>query len=350
MKTKELDYTYTDDLVATKPCANPRVLLTSPNLGEISFEQISNVFESGDCIVLNESGVLKRRIFSFEQKEILFLKSLNEDATLWEVLLISHNLKIGTQLQLPQGVTASLIAKGLPQQLLLSNPIDENYFSTYGEFPLPPYIQRMRNERHQMHEDNHWYQNPWFQTQSQSQLQSQVKKGSFAAPTASLHFNTDKHFKQWQAHGVDIAYLTLHIGLGTFLPVITEDLDKHVMHNEWIVFPKESVTKILKAKANGKRVWALGTTAVRALESVAHGLVPKNAQGNFEGWTNLFIQPGFEFLWTTGLLTNFHQPCSTLLAMVYAFAGQQKTIEAYQWAIEKKFRLFSYGDLTIWKK
>jgi S-adenosylmethionine:tRNA ribosyltransferase-isomerase len=193
----------------------------------------------------------------------------------------------------------------------------------------------VREDRHTQSLDDSWYQTAWNE-----------KPGSFAAPTASLHFNND-HLQALRERGVDIHYLTLHVGLGTFLPVEVEDLRQHIMHHEEVEIPVSTLEAIGLAQHQGQRVWAMGTTVTRALEGWAVGHL-KESSGSFYGQTDLLILPGFEFKVINGLLTNFHQPESTLLALVMAFAGINKVKKVYQWAIENQFRLFSYGDLSIW--
>ena len=171
-----------------------------------------------------------------------------------------------------------------------------------------------------------------------------LKEGSLAAPTASLHFKK-RDLQQLKSRGVDVSYLTLHVGLGTFLPVDGEDLSDHPMHKEWVEVPPDLALAVKKCRERGGRVWALGTTVTRALESWA--LQGASPQG-YEGLTDLMIQPGYSFKVVDVLMTNFHQPKSTLLALVMAFAGVSRVKEAYQWAMDHEFQLFSYGDLSVW--
>jgi S-adenosylmethionine:tRNA ribosyltransferase-isomerase len=164
-----------------------------------------------------------------------------------------------------------------------------------------------------------------------------------------LHFH-EKEMNFLKARGVRVLEVTLHVGLGTFLPVTTEDLDHHDMHEEYAEIPAIVWDAIIQARMDGRKIWAMGTTATRALESTAGGLLGRDLQGNFSGFTKILIQPPFEFQIVDRLLTNFHQPQSTLLALVSAFAGLGTVKACYQWAIARNFRLFSYGDLSIWLK
>jgi S-adenosylmethionine:tRNA ribosyltransferase-isomerase len=228
--------------------------------------------------------------------------------------------------------------KGRPQLVEVSSSIGEDYFARFGELPLPPYIQKAREQRHTVAEDESWYQTRWAQ-----------KPGSFAAPTASLHFR-ESDMNLLKARGVQILEVTLHVGLGTFLPVTADDLDHHDMHEEYAEIPFEVWAGIQSARASGAKVWALGTTSTRALESGAAGLLGKDVDGNLKGFTKILIQPPYQFQIVDRLLTNFHQPQSTLLALVSAYSDLETVKACYQWAIARNFRLFSYGDLSVWLK
>jgi len=337
MQLSLLDYTYPEHLVAQKPERPSRQLcVDSDGVREISRSQLLELFSPGDVLVLNQTRVEKRRLFA-ENREILFLRPDAEGLT-WEVLFQSRDLKVGQSLNLPGDIQMTLEQKGRPQKVRLSRALSEEDFAKHGELPLPPYIQKARGERHARAEDASWYQTAWA-----------VDPGSLACPTASLHFSSDD-LAQIEARGVQICKLTLHVGLGTFLPVVVEDLKDHEMHVEEVRIPRATWESVQNAHREGKKVWALGTTVTRALESAALGLLPCEGSGDFSGPTQLLIQPGFEFQIVDRLLTNFHQPRSTLLALVAAFAGLARVREAYQIAIEMQFRLFSYGDLSIWTR
>lgn len=346
MKTSELHFDYPAELIATQPQHPSRILRNGNDQNsELNWTEFLNQFKSGDILVINDTKVLKRRVFSEDGHEILFLNSPTDQSSLgkeqkaetWSVLFPSKKLKLGDRIRLPLGLTAELIQKGIPQTIKLSEPVDESYFNQVGELPLPPYIQKARNERHNRDGENTAYQTIWAE-----------KPGSLAAPTASLHFSPlDLEFLR--SKGVEIITLTLHVGLGTFLPVTADNLEEHVMHEEWVEIPSHHWKKIKDAKASGHSIWALGTTVVRSLESQALGRFELRHH-SYSGTTDLMIRPGFEFQVVDRLLTNFHQPQSTLLALVMAFAGKENVLSTYHWAIEKKFRLFSYGDLTYWNR
>lgn len=304
---------------------------------ELSWDEFLSQFQEGDVLVLNNTKVLKRRVFSVDGVEILFLST--GDQIYWNVLFPSRRYKVGSVLSLPGEIEVTLLEKGRPQKVKSNQKLYENYFTQYGELPLPPYIQKARAERHTQAADERWYQTQWSE-----------KPGSFAAPTASLHF-TQEHLSQLKGRGVIIAYLTLHVGLGTFLPVEVEDLNQHIMHKEWVEIPQAVIQALETAQQKQKNVWAMGTTVVRALESYGCGLLSFDSENStFVGHTDLLILPGFQFKMVHRMLTNFHQPESTLLALVMAFAGIEKVKKVYQWAIANKFRLFSYGDLSVWKR
>ena len=239
-----------------------------------------------------------------------------------------------------KGIAAECTERGLPQIIRTTQPLTEEYFAMAAELPLPPYIQKERKERHQRSSDDSNYQPAWAE-----------KPGSLASPTASLHFSIDD-IARIKNRGVHVVTVTLHVGLGTFLPIKTHSLSDHKMHSEFVEISSTTWDTIQKAKDRDAKIWALGTTAVRAVESAALNLLnAAPAPGvAWQGTSELFIQPGFEFQIVDRLMTNFHQPKTTLLALVSAFADLTTVKEAYAWAIERKYRLFSYGDLTVWWK
>lgn len=346
MKLSDLDYYFPEDLVALKPLHPPRVWLNrfensaqnfKPRSEEIAFEQVFDLFEPGDVLLVNDTRVEKRRVVSAEGLEVLFIGQVAPRE--WEVLCPAKALAVGDQIHLPGGQRAQLLSKGLPQRLRILTDWPIDYFLKNGEPALPPYIQKARQSRRAQAEDETWYQTDW--------AASSATDGSAAAPTASLHFKKT-HLELLTGRGVEIGWLTLNVGLGTFLPVKTENLLEHKMHGEWVEIPRQTLEAVSRAKSEGGRVWALGTTAMRSIEAWAMGQLSESINGSATGVTDLFILPGYEFKVVEGLLTNFHQPRSTLLALVGAFYGMEPTLVAYNQAIEKRFRLFSYGDLSIW--
>lgn len=336
MKITDLQFEYPEELVATQPQHPSRVMWVDAiddEPQEIPFSELLNRIPVGDVLVVNNTKVLKRRVFAGDV-EILFLKQQN--ATEWEVLFPSKKYKVGESLELPLGIQMTLIQKGRPQWVRLSESVSEDYFQKVAELPLPPYIQKARQDRHTVDADESWYQTAWA-----------AKPGSFAAPTASLHFSA-QDIQALKAKGVHVAEVTLHVGLGTFLPVTAEDLDDHEMHEEYAEIPANVWALIQRQKAEGKNIWALGTTSVRTLESAAQGLLACSEAGDYSGFTRLLIQPGYQWKVVDRLMTNFHQPESTLLALVAGFSSLDRVKTCYRWAIERKFRLFSYGDLSVW--
>lgn len=342
MLTSDLDYQYPESLIAQEPRANFRIMQGGAQPFEIQKNDLFNAFQAGDVLVINDTKVEKRRIFSEEGFEILFLQQLT-DASTWQVLFQARDLGTNQVLQLPEGVQLRLLQKGLPQIVELNQKITPEYFERAGEMALPPYIQKVRGERRTRPEDNLNYQTQWA-----------THRGSQAAPTASLHF-TNEDLNVLRQKGVQVATVTLHVGMGTFLPVKTKNLSDHQMHGEWAKVPAATVAQIIQAKTSGHSVWALGTTVTRSLESWGHGLLQAQDSDatkgdDYFGDTKLFILPGFRFEVVDKLLTNFHQPQSTLLALVGAFSGIENVLHSYRWAIENRFRLFSYGDLSVWQK
>jgi S-adenosylmethionine:tRNA ribosyltransferase-isomerase len=333
----DLDFHYPEELVATERAPSSRIMCVEN--GEprelAGLDELVSSFREGDTLVINDTRVLRRRVFSESGLEILFLGSRDEGLT-WDVLCPSTRWKDGVLQILPDGVELELVSRGRPQRVRANRTLDEAYFEKAGDLPLPPYIQKARGERRNRELDKSEYQTAWAE-----------KPGSLAAPTASLHF-TEKHLRDLAARKVAVERITLHVGLGTFLPITTENLDDHQMHGEWIEIPGAAWMKIQATKASGGRVWALGTTVARSLESAALEMLQRKPDGSLQGESRLFIKPGFEYQIVDALLTNFHQPKSTLLALVGAFAGLDTVKRCYQWAIERKFRLFSYGDLSVW--
>ncbi len=327
MKVSDLSYNYPSELVATVPHEPCRIVLKDTELPpkEIDWAQFYLLFHPGDRLIINNTKVSKRRIFC--EHEILFLKQISPNQ--WEVLFSARDTKIGDSFELFAGCSATLIKKGLPQTLETSRELVESDFENYGEYALPPYIQQARGERRPRPLDEQWYQ-PAFAKNI----------GSAAAPTASLHF-TPAIIQKIKERGAEVFDLTLHVGLGTFLPIKTENTDTHKMHFESVYIPE----KTLSALKTG-RIFALGTTVARALEAYAQGHL--TVEGAAFGQTDIFIQPGYDWKIVDALITNFHQPYSSLLAMVSSFAGYQETIETYNYAVENKLRLFSYGDLSVW--
>lgn len=345
----QLNFEYPENLVATERALFSRIMYFDESLGpvEINRGELLSCLRPGDLWVVNETKVLRRRVFTLEGLEILFIKSLNPERTKWEVLCPSSRWPEGSS-QTSTIVTGDsagdrlmkfdMVKRGRPQEIICSEPFTEELFDAMAELPLPPYIQKARGQRHTRWADETQYQSVWAK-----------EPGSLAAPTASFHF--DKEFEEAvRSKGVDIVPITLHVGLGTFLPVTAEHLSQHVMHPEFVSIPRATIESLAKARASGARIFAIGTTVARSLESIGRGYFKEQHNGALEGETTLMIAPGHEWRMVDVLLTNFHQPQSTLLALVAAFSSLENVMTAYRWAIDREFRLFSYGDLSIWSK
>ena len=335
MKLTDLEYHYPEHLIATQPSRPTRVMWVEKDQEpqEINLQNVIERIPAGDVVVINNTKVLKRRVFAEDEIEILFLDCLEKklESNIWKVLFPSKKFALNKVLNLPQGFQVKLIEKGRPQIVEVTPAITESDFEKIAELPLPPYIQKARHERHNVTEDESWYQTAWA-----------IKPGSMAAPTASLHF-ADKDMQSLRDKGVQVLEVTLHVGLGTFLPVTVDDLDQHEMHSEIYEISQEHWQKVLDAKKQGYRIWSLGTTSTRVLESVAR-------TGLLSGSTDILLQVGSEFKIVDCLMTNFHQPASTLLALVAGFSSLSRVKQCYQWAINKNFKLFSYGDFSVWLK
>lgn len=335
MKLSDLDYEFPEELIATTPSRPTRVMWVEKDQmpQELTLPQVLEKIPANDILVINNTKVLKRRVFAEDEIEVLFLDQVseNQNSNTWKVLFPSKKYAVGSELKLPLGHVMKLIEKGRPQIVEVKPALNEKDFEECAELPLPPYIQKARQERHNVKDDSSWYQTAWAE-----------KPGSMAAPTASLHFS-ENDIVNLRQKGVRVIEVTLHVGLGTFLPVTVDDLNQHVMHSEVYDISAINWNLIQSAKSEGYKVWSLGTTTTRVLESVAR-------TGRLSGATDILLQVGSEFKIVDRLMTNFHQPQSTLLALVSGFAGLEKVKKAYAWAIERQFKLFSYGDFSIWLK
>ena len=338
MKTSDFYYDLPKELIAQTPVEprdSSRLLVLGRESGEIEhrhFYDIIDYLDEGDLIVANDSRVLPARIYGVKDTgarvEFLLLKQISGNR--WETLCKpGRKAKEGAKFTFGDGLlTATVVEVKDDGNRIVDFDCDENFFSTLdkiGQMPLPPYITEELKDRER------------YQTVYSHEL------GSAAAPTAGLHF-TDELMDRLRAKGVKIAYVTLHVGLGTFRPVKVDDVTKHKMHSEHYEIPKETADLIKQTKQNGKRVIAIGTTSCRTLESVAaeHGeIIP------CEGFTDIFIYPGFEFKVLDGLVTNFHLPESTLIMLVSAFAGYDNIMNAYKTAVDERYRFFSFGDAMI---
>ena len=335
MKTEELNYNLPSNLIAQKPLKkrdSSRLLVLDKINGEMmhdTFNHLSKYLYPGDVLVLNDTKVIPARIIGSKADtnaviELLLLKNIEND--LWECMVKpAKRIKVGTEVIFDKKLKAICIDK-LEDGLAIFEFIYEGIFleilSKLGTMPLPPYIKEQLTDQDR------------YQTVYAKNL------GSAAAPTAGLHF-TDELIQKLIDYGVIITYVTLHVGLGTFLPINTEDITKHKMHEEYFNISEETASILNQAKVEQRRVISVGTTTTRVLETNYHLFNRFNASS---GVTNIFIYPGFEFKAIDGLITNFHLPKSTLLLLVSAFATKDIIMKAYQEAIKQEYRFFSFGD------
>jgi S-adenosylmethionine:tRNA ribosyltransferase-isomerase len=356
MRTADFDFALPPGLIAQHPMPRrdeSRLLVLHRENGQVEhrrFPDLLNFLRSGDVLVLNNSRVIPARLRGVNTKtggkfEILLLEE-NATNDWWAMLRPGKNARLETQIAFHdtagkstgiQAVVAEINAEGHRRLQFSGTPDINHKLNTLGEIPLPPYIER--DGVGGLDADRERYQTVFARTD-----------GSVAAPTAGLHF-TPEILGQIRERGVNICFVTLHVGLGTFAPVKAETLDAHIMHEERFEIGEETVSIVNTAKMNGRRVVAAGTTSVRALESVA---VQNNGKLNiFRGKTRIFIYPPCPFKIVDALLTNFHLPCSTLLMLVSAFAtpgelrGREMVLAAYAEAIRERYRFFSYGDAML---
>ena len=336
MKTSDFYYDLPKELIAQTPVEprdSSRLMLLDRNTGEIDHKHFYDIIDSlnpGDLLVANDSRVLPARITGIKDEtgarvEFLLLRQIT--CKRWEALCKpGKKANEGTSFTFGDGLLKATVADVKDDgNRIVDFECDENFFSTLdkiGQMPLPPYITEELKDKER------------YQTVYSHEL------GSAAAPTAGLHF-TKELMQRIKDKGVNIAYVTLHVGLGTFRPVKVDDVTKHKMHSEHYEIPQETAKLINETKKNGGRVIAVGTTSCRTLESVAsfYGEIKP-----CEGFTDIFIYPGYEFKVLDGLITNFHLPESTLIMLVSAFAGYDNVMNAYKTAVEEKYRFFSFGD------
>ena len=341
MKVSDFNYNLPKELIAQVPINNrdeSKLMVLDRNLKTIEhkvFKDIINYLEPGDCIVRNNTKVIPARLYGVKEAtganvEFLLLKRIDGD--IWEVMVKpGKKLMPGTNVIFGNGLLhAEIIEKlegGNRKVKFKYEGIFNEILNEIGLMPLPPYI-------HEKLKDRDRYQTIYA-----------MHEGSSAAPTAGLHF-TDDVFEKLKQKGVQVANVTLHVGIGTFRPVKVENVEEHDMHSEHFYIKKEDAEKINKAKKDGHKVIAVGTTSCRVLESIAdeNGYVKE-----IEGDTNIFIYPGYEFKCLDALITNFHLPESTLIMLVSALAGKEFIMDAYNQAVKEKYRFFSFGDAMLIK-
>jgi S-adenosylmethionine:tRNA ribosyltransferase-isomerase len=347
MRTEKLNYYLPPDLIAKRPLryrSDSRLLALDRSTGQLidsRFSSIGEFLRPGDCLVLNDTKVLPARFFAQRATgakiEGLFLAEAKTG--IWQVLLKpARRVKAGEKLYIKSRdkndfCTAEVLEKnadGICRLKIDAKADLETILNHIGFPPLPPYIKRDDDLRVAAL-DKRRYQTVYAR-----------KAGAVAAPTAGLHF-TNQLIKQLKQAGIRFAYVTLHVGMGTFKPITVETLEDHRMHQERFEIDQENASIINRVKENGGRIIAVGTTSVRTLEAAAINSKLEAAHGE----TELFIKPGYKFKIVDAMITNFHLPKSTLLALVAAFAGLENILAAYQHAIEERYRFYSYGDAML---
>ena len=336
MKTSDFYYELPEELIAQDPLedrSSSRLLVLDKKTGETEhhvFREIVNYLDPGDCLVINDTKVIPARLIGAKEEtgakiEVLLLKRGADDV--WENLVKpGRKAKPGTRISFGDGLLTGEVVDIVDEGNRLIHfeyeGIFEEILDRLGQMPLPPYI------THQL-KDKDRYNTVYAE-----------HPGSAAAPTAGLHF-TPELLEKIRDKGVDIAHVTLHVGLGTFRPVKVDDVENHHMHSEFYMIDETAAEKINRAKENGKRVICVGTTSCRTIESAA------DENGRLKacsGWTDIFIYPGYQFKILDALITNFHLPESTLVMLVSALAGRDHVLAAYEEAVRERYRFFSFGD------
>lgn len=341
MKTSDFYYDLPERLIAQTPIldrSNSKLMVVDKKTGEIEhriFKDIVNYLKKGDCLVLNDTRVIPARLIGSKlgtggRVEFLLLKR-NEDDT-WETLVKpGKKAKIGSKIVFGENkLIAEVVGMGDDGSRIVKFEYDgifEEILDELGNMPLPPYITEKLDDRER-------YQTVYSRN-----------NGSAAAPTAGLHF-TDELLKQIEEMGVEIAFVTLHVGLGTFRPVKVDDVLNHKMHSEYFMVNDEAAQKINRAKQSGNRIICVGTTSCRTIESATDESGELRA---ISGWTDIFIYPGYKYRITDNLITNFHLPESTLIMLVSALSSRENILKAYNEAVKSEYRFFSFGDAMFLK-
>ena len=336
MNVRDFYFDLPQELIAQDPLEDrsaSRLLVLDKHTGEIEhrhFKDILDYLKKGDCLVINDTKVIPARLFGVKEGteakiEILLLKRREND--IWETLVKpGKKAKVGTVISfgegLLKGTVIDVVEEGNRLIQFSYEGIFEEILDQLGQMPLPPYI------THQLQDKNRY------------QTVYAKNEGSAAAPTAGLHF-TKELLKKIQERGVEIAHVTLHVGLGTFRPVKVDEIEAHHMHSEFYIVEEEEAKKVNDAKLNGGRIVCVGTTSCRTVESASteDGILKAGS-----GWTEIFIYPGYRFKVLDCLITNFHLPESTLIMLVSALAGRDHVLHAYEEAVRERYRFFSFGD------
>lgn len=347
MKLSQFKFNLPESLLATEPADNrdeSRLMVLHKDTGEIEhkiFKDVVDYFDEDDVMILNNTKVFPARLYGSKEKtgatiEVFLLRELNREHRLWDVLVdparkirVGNKLFFGEDDLLVAEVIDNTTSRGRTIRFLFEGTDEEfrRNIEILGETPLPKYIKRKPTP-----EDKFRYQTIYAK-----------EEGAVAAPTAGLHFSREL-MKRLELKGIDFAELTLHVGLGTFRAVEVEDLTKHKMDSEEIVIPQITADKVNRAIENKKRVCAVGTTSMRAIESAVSASQRLKAASE---WTSKFIYPPYEFSIANSMITNFHVPQSTLLVMIAAFAGYENVMNAYEVAVKEKYRFYTYGDAML---
>lgn len=340
VKVDLFDFHLPEELIAQVPLVErdaSKLMVLDKETGKVehaSFKSILKFINAGDCLVLNDTRVLPARLFGVKEDtgasiEILLLKQQGKDV--WETLVKpAKRVKVGTILTFGNGVLKAICVGTTEHGGRLLQFQYEGIFyevlESLGEMPLPPYIKETLDD------------------QERYQTVFSRERGSAAAPTAGLHF-TEEILEQLKEKGIHIAFITLHVGLGTFRPVSAERVEEHEMHSEFYQMTEGTAVLLNSVKESGGRIISVGTTSTRTLESIA-----TKHNGTFaeeSGWTNIFIYPGYKFKAIDGMITNFHLPKSSLIMLVSALAGHETVMKAYETAVSEKYRFFSFGDAML---
>lgn len=337
MKKSDFYYNLPEELIAQTPVTprdHSRLMVVDRESGAIThrhFYNLCDILQKGDLLVMNDSRVLPARLYGEKVDNGTFIEFLlleQKGDKLWEIICRpGKKAKVGTKFSFGGGKLLAEVVEVKPDgNRIVQFSCDGNFYTVLdeiGQMPLPPYITKKLEDKER------------YQTVYSREL------GSAAAPTAGLHF-TKEMLQALREKGVETAFITLHVGLGTFRPVKEDDVLQHKMHSEHYHLPQETVDKILQTKQNGGRVIAVGTTSCRTLEAVATEHDGKLVAA--DGYTDIFIYPGYQFKVLDGLVTNFHLPESTLIMLVSALLGYEKTMHAYDVAVKERYRFFSFGD------
>jgi len=344
MKLSEFNFDLPEELIANYPCDNrdeAKLMVIHRDTGKIEhklFKDLINYFEEDDVMIMNNTRVFPARMYGNKEKtgakiEVFLLRELNRESLLWDVLVdparkirIGNKLYFGDDDSLVAEVIDNTTSRGRTLRFLFDGPYEDfkAKITELGETPLPKYIKREVEVQ-----DEERYQT----------IYSKVE-GAVAAPTAGLHFSREL-LKRLEIKGIHFAEVTLHVGLGTFRSVEVEDLTKHKMDSEQVIISEKTAEIVNNAKRNKRRICAIGTTSMRSIET---SVSTDGYLNPYNGWTNKFIFPPYEFSIADSLVTNFHTPLSTLLMMISAFCGHELMTKAYKEAIKEKYRFYSYGD------